>query len=62
LFEPETETRDFRFRPDAHIQPTSPAESFFLELSCQALTHRQLNAFEAMAACEAPVKEHFENV
>jgi hypothetical protein len=61
-FEPETETRDFRFRPDVQIQTASPAESFFLELSCQAQTHRQLNAFEAMAACEAPVKEHFEKL
>jgi hypothetical protein len=61
-FEPETEVPDFRFRPDARIGLPFTGESFFVELSCQSLAHRQMNAFDAMAACQRPVQEHFEKL
>ena len=59
-FEPKTNTHDFPFRPDALVELPATGESLYLEVSCQGRTHRQVSAFDAMAACERPVKEHFE--
>jgi hypothetical protein len=51
---------DFPLRPDARIEVQATSESFFLELSCQSLSEKQLTAFEAMSACQEPVRKHFE--
>jgi len=59
-FEPKTNTDDFPFRPDALVELPATGEKLYLEVSCQSLTQRQVSAFDAMAACEHPVKEHFE--
>lgn len=59
-FEPKTNTDDFPFRPDALVELPPTGEKLYLEVSCQSLTQRQVSAFDAMAACERPVKEHFE--
>ena len=59
-FEPKTNTDDFSFHPDALVELPPTGEKLYLEVSCQSLTQRQVSAFDAMAACERPVKEHFE--
>lgn len=59
-FEPGTNTHEFRFRPDALVELPATGESLYLEVSRQSRTHLQMSAFDAMAACERPVKEHFE--
>lgn len=59
-FEPGTNTHEFRFRPDALVELPATGESLYLEVSRQSRTHLQMRAFDAMAACERPVKEHFE--
>jgi hypothetical protein len=60
-FEPDLGT-DSRLRPDARIDFASTDEDFFLEFSGQWLAERQLNGFEAMAACSQPVNKYFETL